>query len=67
MNNGHTPATKADIERLEHKLDQAIEQLRAESSHSYNDLIERFTDTETRLLKAFYAFCRDQPETSQPA
>lgn len=75
MTNGDTPATKKDLERLESKLDQSVkdlerldskldqsvQQLRAEASHNYNDLVERITDSETRLLKAFYSFA----ETSQ--
>ena len=66
MTNGDTPATKKDVERLESKLDQSVkdlesnldqsvQQLRAEASHNYNDLVERITDSETRLLKAFYS------------
>jgi hypothetical protein len=45
MENGNAPATKKDIE-----------QLRSEMSHQYNDVVERITDAETRLLKAFYSF-----------
>jgi hypothetical protein len=47
MENGNAPATKQDIE-----------QLRSEMSHSHDDLIERLTDGETRLLKAFYNFAQ---------
>lgn len=39
------PATKEDIE-----------QLRSEMGHIHHDLVERITDGETRLLKAFYNF-----------
>jgi hypothetical protein len=49
MNNGDSPATK-------HDLQQAVEQLRSEMNHGYNDLIERITDGETRVLKAFYGY-----------
>jgi hypothetical protein len=45
MGNGDAPATKQDIEPL-----------RSEIRHIYNDLVERITDGETRLLKAFYGF-----------
>ncbi len=45
MTNGEAPATKNDIE-----------QLRAEVNHGYRDLVERISDGETRLLKAFYSF-----------
>ena len=57
MTNGDAPATKHDIARL----DQAIEQLRVEMNHGYNDLAERITDSETRVLKAFYSWA----ETNQ--
>jgi hypothetical protein len=33
-----------------------LAQLRSEMSHGYNDILERIADSETRLLKAFYAF-----------
>jgi hypothetical protein len=49
MDNGNAPATKQD-------LHQAVEQLRSEMQHNYNDLAERITDGETRLLKAFYGY-----------
>jgi hypothetical protein len=49
MENGNAPATK-------HDLNEAVEQLRSEMNHAYNDLVERITDGETRLLKAFYGF-----------
>ena len=45
MENGQQPATKRDIE-----------QLRGEMNHQYRGLVERISDTETRLLNAFYAF-----------
>jgi hypothetical protein len=45
MENGSVPATKQDIE-----------QLRSEMNHQYSDVVERITDAETRLLKAFYSF-----------
>lgn len=58
MENGDQPATRRDLERveqrlerLEHRVEGGIEQLRSEMSHGYNDLIERITDSETRLLK----------------
>jgi hypothetical protein len=45
MENGSPSATKQDIE-----------QLRSEMKHQYSDLVERITDSETRLLRAFYIF-----------
>jgi hypothetical protein len=59
MDNGSAPATKQDIARL----DLAIEQLRSEMNHAYNDLVERITDGETRLLKAFYGFAESNQKT----
>ena len=71
MDNGNAPATKRDIEELREQIRSAtrqdieelrsatkqdIEQLRSETNHQYNDLVERITDAETRLLKAFYNF-----------
>ncbi len=44
------------IEQLEQRVEQGFEQVRAEMNHGYNDLVERITDSETRLLKAFYSF-----------
>ena len=38
------------------KLHTDIELLRSETNHMYHDLVERITDGETRLLKAFYSF-----------
>ena len=52
--NGHEPATKADLAALEQPLTQNLTQ-----SLTHN-LTEAFTeaihDSETRLLKAFYGF-----------
>jgi chromosome segregation ATPase len=45
--NGNEPATKADLG-----------QLRAETTHQYNDLVERIDDLKTELLSAFYAFAK---------
>ena len=49
MENGGSPATKRD-------LHLAVEQLRSEAAHQYNDIVERISDSETKLLKAFYSF-----------
>jgi predicted nucleic acid-binding Zn-ribbon protein len=60
---GNAPATKNDLNALkvglnalEVRLDGKIEQLRSEVNHGYNDIVERISDGETRLLKAFYDF-----------
>jgi len=61
--NGNEPATKADLAAVEERLDGKIlqlrmdnGQLRSEMNHHYNDLVERISDSETKLLKAFYSF-----------
>lgn len=41
--NGNEPATKADVE-----------QLRSEMNHQYRDLVERISDSETRVINAIY-------------
>ena len=51
MDDHDAPATKGD-------LAGAVEQLRAEASHNYNDIVERISDSETKLLGAFYSFAQ---------
>jgi hypothetical protein len=62
MENGDQPATKQDLIELRNELRNefrtGLEQLRSEMNHGYNDLVERITDTETKLLKAFYSFAQ---------
>jgi hypothetical protein len=43
--NGEEPATK-----------QAIQMLRSEMQHKYDDLKETMRDVQTEILKAFYGF-----------
>jgi uncharacterized protein involved in exopolysaccharide biosynthesis len=47
---------RSETKELRSEMKQDIEQLRSETNHQYNDLVERITDAETRLLKAFYNF-----------
>jgi len=65
--NGDLPATKHDLEQLhsevkqdlaQHRSEvkQDLEQLRTEANHMHDDLVERISDCETRLLQAFYSF-----------
>jgi hypothetical protein len=54
LDDRNAPATKGDIADLEQKF----EQLRGEMNHGYADLAERISDSETRLLKAFYDFAQ---------
>ena len=67
MEDRNAPATKGDIADLEQKVEQKfeqarsetnqqIEQLRSEMNHGYRDIVERISDSETRLLRAFYDF-----------
>ncbi len=65
LDDRNAPATKGDVGDLEQKfeqkfeqLEQKFEQLRGEMSHGYADLAERISDSETRLLKAFYDFAQ---------
>ena len=54
MDDRNAPATKGDIADLRSELDQ----LRTEVNHGYADIVERISDGETRLLKAFYDFAQ---------
>lgn len=60
MNNGHEPATKADLEELREELradlKENVAMLRSEFQHGFDDLKETLRDTQTELLKAFYSF-----------
>jgi hypothetical protein len=59
MENGDQPATRSDLLRLENRLDsmkQDIDMLRSEVNHQYADLVERMSDGQTELLKAFYSY-----------
>ena len=61
MEDQNAPATKSDIGALDRTIehfDQKIEQLRSEVNHGYRDIVERISDGETRLLKAFYDFAQ---------
>ena len=66
MANGNEPATKADLKQLEDKfvadLNRLEEQLRSEFQHGFGHLAESIHDSETRLLKAFYAFAESNQQ-----
>lgn len=49
MDDSNAPATKGDIQALKDEVTARI-------GHAYEDLIERISDTETKLLNAFYTF-----------
>jgi hypothetical protein len=51
MANGHEPATKQGIQRVE----QDIHMLRSEFNHAFDELNETMRDVQTELLKALYA------------
>jgi transposase len=55
MDNSTAPATKGDLQG-------AVEQLRTEMNHQYNDLVERIADSETKLLQAFYSFAQSNQQ-----
>ena len=61
MDNRNAPATKGDFADLEQKF----EQLRSEINHTYADLVERMSDGETRLLKAFYSFAESNQKRQE--
>lgn len=54
--NGNEPATKADLAALK----QDVDQLRSETNHQYNDVVERIDDLKTELLSAFYSFAKGE-------
>jgi hypothetical protein len=60
MENGHEPATKADLQQLGESakadLQQLGEQLRSEFQHGFDDLKETMRDGQTEILRAFYSF-----------
>jgi hypothetical protein len=53
MDDLNAPATKGDIQGA---VQGAVEQLRSEMQHQYDDLKETIRDSETKLLQAFYSF-----------
>jgi len=62
LDDRNLPASKGDIldletriDSLETRIDEKIEQLRAEVNHGYRDLVERMDDSSTKLLNAFYS------------
>ena len=55
MDDRSVPASKGDLLDLETRIDEKIEQLRAEVNHGYRDLMERIDDGSTKLLNAFYS------------
>jgi hypothetical protein len=46
---------KGDIGQLRSAMSSDIDPLRSEMNHQYRDLVERFDDSTTRLVNAFYA------------
>ena len=58
MDDRNAAATKGDLADLRSELTRSIDQLRTEVNHGYADIVERISDGETRLLKAFYHFTR---------
>lgn len=62
MENGHEPATKADLtglgEALRSEMTNLGDQLRSEFQHGFDDLKETMRDMQTEMLKAFYGFAQ---------
>jgi hypothetical protein len=67
MENGHEPATKADLEKLrsdtKSDLEQFssatmsdVEQICSEIRHGFDELKETLRDGQTEILKAFYGY-----------
>lgn len=55
MENGHEPATKADLREV-------AEQLRSEFHHEFDELKETMRDGQTELLRAFYSYAQTNDE-----
>ncbi len=51
MDNGHEPATKADLAHV-------AEQFRSEFHHGFDELKETMRNGQTELLRAFYSFAQ---------
>ena len=69
----NAPATSGDIEDLRREIKERIGAirsemkksaalLRSEMQHMHDDLIERASDSETRLLQVFYTFAQSNQE-----
>jgi hypothetical protein len=56
MDNGHEPATKADLRIVEQGVNERIDMLRSEMHHVFDDLKESMRDSQTEFLNAFYGF-----------
>jgi hypothetical protein len=56
MDNGNEPATKADLQALEGRLNERHQMLRSEMQHAFDELKETMRDSQTELLKAFYNY-----------
>jgi hypothetical protein len=58
MEDGHEPATKADLTTLGEEFRSEMDQMRSEFQHGYDDLKETMRDMQTEMLKAFYGFAQ---------
>ena len=59
MDDLNAPATKGDVQGA---VQGAVEQLRSEMHHQYDDLKKTIRDSETKLWKAFYAFAESNQQ-----
>lgn len=53
---GKVDALSGTVNEMNATFTDRYELLRSEMNHGYRDLAERINDSETKLLKAFYAF-----------
>ena len=53
---GTLSALSGTVHEMNASFIERYELLRSEMNHGYRDLADRINDSETRLLKAFYAF-----------
>ncbi len=53
MNNGNEPATKADLQALEQRIEGKMD---AQEQRILDSLGEMIRESETNLLKAFYSY-----------
>ena len=59
MDDLNAPATKGDVQGA---VQGAVEQLRSEMHHQYDDLKKTIRDSETKLLQAFYSFAESNQQ-----
>ena len=56
MDNGHEPATRADLAALEQRLGSEMKSLVSDMKTMEERLVEAFRDSQTEVRKAFYSY-----------